>query len=95
MIIFRSFTFIILVSSLSGQKEIDFKNLKKIDNLFFIEGENIPADGSVYHYRNGEKEIMGIMKSGKKVRGVVTVVELMKLNGKSRFNFPVESMLSI
>ena len=66
MIIFRSFTFIILVSSLSGQKEIDFKNLKKIDNLFFIEGENIPADGSVYHYRNGEKEIMGIMKNGKK-----------------------------
>ncbi len=30
MIIFRSFTFIILVSSLSGQKEIDFKNLKKM-----------------------------------------------------------------
>ena len=45
MIILRSFTVIILVSSLSGQKEIDFKNLKKIDNLFFIEGENIPADG--------------------------------------------------
>ena len=36
-----------------------------------------------------------LMNSGKKVRGVVTVVELMKLNGKSRFNFPVESMLSI
>ncbi len=53
MIIFRSFTFIILVSSLSGQKEIDFKNLKKIDNLFFIDGENIPADGRVYQYRNG------------------------------------------
>ena len=48
MIIFRSFTFIILVSSLLGQKEIDFKNLEKIDNIFFIEGENIPADGRVY-----------------------------------------------
>ena len=67
MIIFKSFTFIILVSSLSGQKEIDFKNLEKIDNIFFIEGENIPADGSVYQYRNGEKEMMGIMKNGKKL----------------------------
>ena len=66
MIISRSFTFIILVSSLSGQKEIDFNSLKKIENIFFIEGENIPADGSVYQYRNGEKEIMGIMKNGKK-----------------------------
>ena len=66
MIIFRSFTFIILVSSLSGQKEIDFNNLEKIENIFFIEGENIPADGSVYQYRNGKKEIMGIMKNGKK-----------------------------
>ena len=36
-----------------------------------------------------------LMKSGKKVHGVITVVELMKLNGRSRFNFPVESMLSI
>ena len=36
-----------------------------------------------------------LMKSGKKVCGVVTVVELMKLNGRSRFNFPVESMLSM
>ena len=66
MIIFKSFTFIILVTSLSGQKEIDFKNLEKIDNIFFIEGEDIPADGSVYQYRNGEKEMMGIMKNGKK-----------------------------
>ena len=36
-----------------------------------------------------------LMKSGKKVSGVVTVVELMKLNGRSRFNFPVESILSM
>ena len=33
MIIFKSFTFIILVSSLSGQKEIDFNNLEKIECL--------------------------------------------------------------
>ena len=36
-----------------------------------------------------------LMKSGKHVSGVVTVVELMKLNGRSSFNFPVESMLSL
>ena len=36
-----------------------------------------------------------LMKSGKRVSGVVTVVELMKLNGRSSFNFPAESMLSL
>ena len=36
-----------------------------------------------------------LMKSGKQVSGVVTVVELMKLNGRSSFNFPVESILSL
>ena len=36
-----------------------------------------------------------IRKSGKEVCGSVTVVELMQLNGRSRFNFPVESMLQI
>ena len=36
-----------------------------------------------------------LMKSGKQVSGVVSVVELMKLNGRSSFNFPVESMLSL
>ena len=36
-----------------------------------------------------------LMKSGKKVCGVVTVVELMEFNGRSRFNFPVESILSL
>ena len=30
---------------IQGQKEIDLKNLEKIDNTFFIEGKNIPADG--------------------------------------------------
>ena len=34
-----------------------------------------------------------LMKSGKKVNGAVTVIELVKLNGRSCFNFPVESML--
>ena len=34
-------------------------------------------------------------KRGKKVTGVVTVVELMNLNGRVNFNFPVETMLSL
>ena len=36
-----------------------------------------------------------LMKSGKRVSGVVTVVELMNLNGRVNFNFPVETMLSL
>mgnify|MGYP001344000597 CR=1 FL=1 len=36
-----------------------------------------------------------IKKSGKDVSGLVTVVELMKLGGRSRFDFPVESIISI
>ena len=36
-----------------------------------------------------------IRKSGKEVIGSVTVVELVNLNGRYRFDFPFESMLSI
>ena len=36
-----------------------------------------------------------LMKRCKKVTGVVTVVELMNLNGRDNFNFPVETMLSL
>jgi len=36
-----------------------------------------------------------LKKSGKKVCGLITVVELMELNGRSRFDFPVESILSM
>ena len=36
-----------------------------------------------------------LRKRGKKVTGVVTVVELMNLNGRVNFNFPVETMLSL
>ena len=36
-----------------------------------------------------------IRKSGKDVCGLLTVVELLELNGRSRFNFPVESFVSI
>ena len=36
-----------------------------------------------------------IQKEGKKVSGLVTVVELLDLGGKSKFKFPVEAMLSL
>ena len=36
-----------------------------------------------------------LRKSGKDVAGLLTVVELMELKGKTRFDFPTESMVSI
>ena len=36
-----------------------------------------------------------INKGGKKISGLLTVVELIELNGRSRFDFPVQSELSI
>ena len=36
-----------------------------------------------------------INKNSKKITGLLTVVELIELNGRSRFDFPVESILSI
>ena len=36
-----------------------------------------------------------IQRNGKKVAGLLTVVELKKLGGRSKFNFPVETMVSI
>jgi hypothetical protein len=35
------------------------------------------------------------MKRGKKVTGVVTVVELKNLNGRDNFTFPVKTMMSL
>ena len=36
-----------------------------------------------------------IKKTGKIVNGLLTVIELEELNGRSKFNFPVESIISI
>ena len=36
-----------------------------------------------------------INRGGKKISGLLTVVELIELRGRSRFDFPVESILSI
>ena len=36
-----------------------------------------------------------ISKTGKVVNGLLTVIELAELNGRSKFNFPVEAIISI
>ena len=36
-----------------------------------------------------------IKRSGKDVNGLVTVVELLELQGRSKLKFPVESIISI
>ena len=71
-------------NSLSIQKEY----LKKF-NSFAIVDDLLATGGTVECVANL------IKKSGKEVCGLVTVVELIDLCGKSRLNFPVEAMLSI
>ena len=36
-----------------------------------------------------------LLKNGKEVNGLLTVIELYKLKGRSKFNFPVESMIKL
>ena len=36
-----------------------------------------------------------VSKNGKKVKGLLTVIELKNLNGRSKFDFPVESILKL
>ena len=62
--------------------------LKKFDS-FVIVDDLIATGGTV------ECVSKMLNKNGKKVIGLMTVVELIKLNGKEKFNFPVESIISI
>ena len=70
-------------SSLSIQKE----TLEKF-NSYAIVDDLLATGGTINCVANL------IKKSGKDVIGSVTVVELLKLNGRSKFNFPVESFIS-
>ena len=70
-------------STLSLQKE----SLEKF-NSYAIVDDLLATGGTVNCVANL------IKKSGKDVIGLVTVVELLKLNGRSKFNFPVESFIS-
>ena len=71
-------------STLSIQKE----SLEKFNSYVIID-DLLATGGTIECVANL------IRKSGKEVIGSVTVVELLELNGRSRFDFPVDSILSI
>ena len=71
-------------SSLSMQKEA----LKRFSSYAIVD-DLLATGGTIDCAANL------IKKSGKEVCGLITVVELLELNGKSRFDFPVEAMISI
>ena len=70
-------------SSLSIQKSV----LRKYDS-FAVVDDLLATGGTVNCVTNLVKN------NGKKVLGLITVVELSKLEGRSKFNFPVESIIS-
>ena len=71
-------------SSLSIQKE----SLKKF-NSYAIVDDLLATGGTI------DCVASLLKKSGKEVCGSITVVELLELKGRNRFDFPVESILSI
>ena len=71
-------------STLSLQKD----SIKKF-NSYAIVDDLLATGGTI------ECVAKLIKNSGKKVSGLLTVVELIELNGRSLFDFPVESMLSL
>ena len=71
-------------SSLSIQKE----PLKKFSSYAIVD-DLLATGGTIDCVANL------IKRSGKDICGSLTVVELLKLNGRSRFDFPVESVISI
>ena len=70
-------------SSLSLQKNV----LRKYDS-FAIVDDLLATGGTVNCVSNL------LQSNGKKVLGLITVVELTKLEGRTKFNFPVESFVS-
>ena len=71
-------------STLSIQKE----SLEKFNSYVIID-DLLATGGTIECVANL------IRKSGKKIIGSVTVVELVELSGRSRLDFPVESILRI
>ena len=71
-------------NNLSIQKDA----LKKFDNYAIV--DDLLATGGTVDCVAGL-----IVKNGKRVSGLLTVVELLELNGRTRFDFPVESVLKI
>ena len=71
-------------NSLSIQKEA----LKKFSSFAIV--DDLLATGGTVDCVAGL-----ILKNGKKITGLVTVVELLELGGRSRFDFPLETILQI
>ena len=71
-------------STLSIQKE----SIEKFNSYVIID-DLLATGGTIECVANL------IRKSGKEVIGSVTVVELVELNGRSRFDFPVETILKL
>ena len=70
-------------NSLSIQK----KALKKYNSYTIV--DDLLATGGTVNC------VSDLLNNNKKVVGLLVVVELNKLNGRSRFNFPVESSILI
>ncbi len=70
-------------SSLSIQRSV----LKKY-NSFAVVDDLLATGGTVNCVSNL------LQNNGKKILGLITVVELTKLDGRSKFKFPVESVIS-
>ena len=65
------------------------RNVLKKYNSFAIVDDLLATGGTVNCVSNL------IISSDKEVRGLITVVELSKLKGRSKFNFPVESSITL
>ena len=71
-------------NTLSVQKE----SIKKFNNYTIV--DDLLATGGTVDC------VAKLLKSeGKRISGLLTVVEILELNGRSRFEFPVDSILSI
>ena len=70
--------------SLSLQKS----SLNKFNNFVIID-DLLATGGTVECVANL------LLKNGKQVTGLITVIELIKLKGRSKFNFPVESIVEL
>ena len=75
---------------ISGMTVIDVKGFgRQRGSTGGIDNDDLLATGGTVNC------VSNLLKSnGKKVSGLLIVVELVKLNGRSKFNFPVESSIA-
>ena len=62
--------------------------LKKFDSYVIVD-DLLATGGTV------DSVARILLKSGKKITGLLTIMELLELNGRSKLDFPVESILQI